>query len=233
MEVVDHDAARLLGDQSCHPPIGGQLEARGQLVRISKAHEPSLPAFLRQERQLRIAGQNRDGAQHQTGRLRIHVRRDVGPEQQLARNDPCRYALLVGQPVDHVAHGAVRRVGPMRRVVDPHPAESRGSGVILHLAQQSRFANPRLAAKEHRPAPPRLRRLSQEGGQASLLVVAADQWSRAPAGVADKAMLAPEAEDPDGVALSSQKTFAGRLNGDTGFGRRGGRAVQKDFVRLG
>jgi hypothetical protein len=119
------------------------------------------------------------------------------------------------------------------RVVEPHPGESGSSSLVFHLAQQPRFADPRLAAQEHRSTAARLGSPAQQAGEARLLVVATNQRGHAPERMADDAALAPEAQDCDHSTLPSQQAFAEMLHADVRSGGRGRRVVHQDLVRFG
>jgi hypothetical protein len=200
---------------------------------VNSADHARLPTLLREQWDVRIAGQDGNGPQHQAYSLRVQAGIRVRAQEQLASEDACRDTLLIGQPVGHVAGSAIGRVHGVRCVVEPHPGEPGGPGVVLHLAQQPRLADPGLAADEHCPAASGLGRPAQQAREARLLVVATDQWGGAPAGMADDAVLVPKAVDCNRAAMPSQEVFADGLDADARFGCGGSRVVQQDLVRLG
>ena len=71
MEIVEHDAARLLGDHRADPHLGRQLEPGLQFGRIGQISRRRLPTLLGKQSDVRITRQDGDGPEHQARGLRV------------------------------------------------------------------------------------------------------------------------------------------------------------------
>ncbi len=232
VEVVDYDAPRPARRHPADPQPGRQLQSNLELVGVDQILNACFPAFFGQQQHFGVASQHGDGPKHQPRRLGIQVRCNVVPEQEMSRHDAGLHALLVGQPVDHVADGPIGRVHAVRRVVDPHPGKTGGPGVVLHLTQQPGFPDTCFAAQEDCPASAGVGGAAEDLDHAGPLSIPTYQRRRLAAWVADDLAFGAQPVDRDRSPLTAQQAFAQMIHADARL--RGGhcRVVEQHFVRI-